>query len=151
MKETSLVELVNSSLEMIEKQALERNISIDRSGLPTDPCYAELDPDKTGQVLLNLFLNAMEAMTGGGTLKVSIRHDEVTGRFSIHVSDTGGGISQEDLPRIFDPYFTTKQSGTGLGLAIVQRIIEAHGGEITIESTPGQGTTAILGIPEAGV
>ena len=151
MKETSLVELVNSSLEMIEKQALERKISIDRSGLPTDPCYAEVDPDKTGQVLLNLFLNAMEAMTGGGTLTVAIRHDELSSSFSIHVSDTGGGISQEDLPHIFDPYFTTKQSGTGLGLAIVQRIIEAHGGEITIESTPGQGTTAILGIPEAGV
>jgi two-component system sensor histidine kinase HydH len=151
MKETSLVKLVNRSLEMIEKQALEKNISIDRSGLPTDPCYAEVDPDKTGQVMLNLFLNAMEAMTGGGTLTVAIRHDELSSRFTIHVSDTGGGISQEDLPRIFDPYFTTKQSGTGLGLAIVHRIIEAHGGEITIESTPGEGTTAILGIPEAGV
>jgi two-component system sensor histidine kinase HydH len=78
-------------------------------------------------------------------------HDELSSRFSIHVSDTGHGISQEDLPHIFDPYFTTKQSGTGLGLAIVHRIIEAHGGEIKIESTPGQGTTAILGIPEAGV
>ncbi len=150
MKETSLVELVNRSLAMIEKQALEKNIAIDRSGLPSDPCYADIDPDKTGQVLLNLFLNAMEAMTGGGTLTVAIRHDETSSRFSIHVSDTGGGISQEDLPHIFDPYFTTKQSGTGLGLAIVHRIIEAHGGEIKIESTPGQGTTAILGIPEAG-
>jgi two-component system, NtrC family, sensor histidine kinase HydH len=151
IKTTSLVELVNRSLEMIEKQALEKNISVDRSGLPSDPCHAEVDPDKTGQVLLNIFLNALEAMTGGGTLTVAIRHDEPSSRFSIIVSDTGGGITQEDLPRIFDPYFTTKQSGTGLGLAIVHRIIEAHGGEITIESTPGEGTTAILGIPEAGV
>jgi two-component system, NtrC family, sensor histidine kinase HydH len=90
-------------------------------------------------------------MTGGGTLTVSIRHDELSSRFSIQISDTGGGISKEDLPHIFDPYFTTKQSGTGLGLAIVHRIIEAHGGEVKIESTPGEGTTAILGIPETGV
>jgi two-component system sensor histidine kinase HydH len=134
----SLVDLTNRSLEMITKQAEDKNITIDLSGMPADTCYALIDPDKVGQVLLNIFLNATESMENGGNLSVSIMLDEKSSSYIVKIRDTGHGIAPEDLPRIFDPYFTTKQSGTGLGLAIVHRIMEAHKGEIKVESTPVQ-------------
>jgi two-component system sensor histidine kinase HydH len=91
------------------------------------------------QCLLNLYLNALQAMETGGSLTVASEaiDDE---HVRIQVVDTGSGIAAEDVDRIFDPYFTTKAKGTGLGLAIVHKIIEAHGGHIQVESTPGKGT-----------
>jgi len=70
-------------------------------------------------------------------------------RIRVVISDTGAGIRKEDLPRIFDPYFTTKPAGTGLGLAIVHKIVEAHDGEIRVESEPGKGTTVSVSLPVA--
>jgi len=88
-------------------------------------------------------------MDRGGILTVGIaRQDDDTLRVS--VADTGTGIRREDLGRDFDPYFTTKSSGTGLGLAIVHRIVEAHGGEIRLESEPGKGTTFTILLPIGG-
>ncbi len=102
----------------------------------------EVDPDKIRQVLLNLLLNALAAMPDGGTLVVDLA---AQGRFlDMAVSDTGEGIRTEDLPRIYDPYFTSKPAGTGLGLAVVQKIMDAHGGRIFVESTRGAGTTVTL-------
>jgi two-component system sensor histidine kinase HydH len=150
IKTTSLVDLVNRSVDMIEKQAGERHIAIDRSGLSAEPCSAEVDPDKIRQVLLNLFLNAMDSMSGGGTLSVGTGCDGKSGRRVITIADTGHGVSQEDLPHIFDPYFTTKSTGTGLGLAIVHKIMEAHGGDIKVQSTLGKGTTVSLILPGSG-
>lgn len=149
-KQSSLTDIVNHSLEMVEKQAMQHGITIDRSGVNTGSCIADVDPDKIAQVLLNLYLNAMEAMDGGGTLAVSLRCDHRTSRIIIDVTDTGHGIAGEDIPHIFDPYFTTKQSGTGLGLAIVHKIMEAHGAEIKVESVQGQGTTVSLIMPAGG-
>lgn len=147
---SSVLELVNHSLGMIEKQAQEKGIVIDQGMMSDDPCIASIDPDKIGQVMLNVFLNAVEAMDGGGTLSVSLQKDEVRSRFIIGVGDTGQGISEEDLLHVFDPYFTTKQSGTGLGLALVHKIIEAHDGEIKIESRTGEGTTVSVMLPYGG-
>jgi len=147
----SLADVANRSLEMIRKQASEKNIVIEFSSPQADPCHVNVDMDKLGQVLLNIFLNALDSMENGGTLSVSIRPDEKSASYVLRIKDTGHGIDQADLQRIFDPYFTTKQSGTGLGLAIVHRIIEAHGFEIKVESTPGTGTTVSLTIPSAGV
>ncbi|HPS93859.1 MAG TPA: ATP-binding protein, partial [Deltaproteobacteria bacterium] len=147
---SSVLELVNHSLGMIEKQAQEKGIVIDRGTMSDDPCIASIDPDKIGQVLLNVFLNAIDAMDGGGTLSVSLQKDEVRSRFIIGVGDSGQGISEEDLLHVFDPYFTTKQSGTGLGLALVHKIIEAHDGEIKIESRTGEGTTVSVMLPYGG-
>ncbi len=150
-KETSSVsELINHSIEMIEKKAFEKRVTIESALIPQDSCYASIDPDKLGQVMLNVFLNALEAMDEGGTLSVSVQGDEKRSRLFIRVSDTGHGIAPEDLTHIFDPYFTTKQSGTGIGLAIVHKIIEAHAGEIKVESMPGEGTTVSIMLPCGG-
>ncbi len=108
---------------------------------------AMLDADKMNQVMLNLFLNARDAMPDGGQLTVRMRGDGT--RVMIQVVDTGAGIAAEDLPHVFEPYFSTKRSGTGLGLAIVHNIIAAHQGEILVESQPGRGTSILITLPAA--
>jgi two-component system sensor histidine kinase HydH len=147
---SSVLKLVNHSLKMIEEQAAAKHIVINRGGLTKDPCYASIDPDKIGQVMLNICLNAIEAMDGGGTLSVAIENNDNRSKIIVRVSDTGHGITEEDLAHIFDPYFTTKQSGTGLGLTIVHKIIEAHAGEIKVESKTGGGTTVSVTLPSGG-
>ena len=138
--------LIRHALKMVEARAREKGISIE-ADLPPEIGEIPLDADRFGQVLLNLFLNAIAAMEAGGTLRVSLARQD-PGKIRIEVADTGCGIKKEDLPRIFDPYFTTKPSGTGLGLPIVQKIVEAHGGEVQIVSEPGKGTTATILLPE---
>jgi signal transduction histidine kinase len=97
------------------------------------------------QVLVNLVKNAMQAMTRGGvlTLQTGESHDSVW----VSVADTGGGIPEEQISRIFEPFYTTKKKGTGLGLMIVQRIIRAHEGRIELESNVGRGTIFRLWLP----
>jgi len=145
-KPTSLQSLIQHSLKMIERQASAKEIQI-LSHLPSEIKEIDLDPDGINQVLLNLYLNAIEAMEQGGTLSVSLSSEESSPWVKIIVSDTGTGISKEDLEHIFDPYFTTKQTGTGLGLAIVHKIIEAHRGEVKAESEVGRGTTVSVLLP----
>lgn len=107
------------------------------------------------QALLNLIVNAVEAMKPGGRLRLGCRQtvqsEKAGGRSSlwIHLSvqDDGRGIPEEDLDRIFDPFYTTRSEGMGLGLAIVNNIVEAHGGFVEVESQPGRGTTFVLSIP----
>jgi signal transduction histidine kinase len=102
------------------------------------------------QVFLNLFLNAKDAMPSGGMLRVATSNG--TG-VSVVVSDTGSGIAQEHITRIYDPFFTTKASprngsrGTGLGLSVTYGIIQEHAGKIRVESRPGEGTTFYLDFP----
>ena len=91
----------------------------------------------------------MEAMAEGGNLSVGVLPGDTKRSIQITVSDTGPGIKPEDLPHLFDPYFTTKPSGTGLGLAIVYKIIESHEGEIQVKSMRGEGTTITMIIPHA--
>jgi len=144
-KPTSLKNLVADSVRLIEHQAAEKNITV-KTLNSARINEAFVDPDRLNQVLLNLYLNAIESMEPGGelTLKLTQKDDN---RIEIKVSDTGGGIAGEDLSHIFDPYFTTKSSGTGLGLAIAHSIMEAMGGQIGVESLPGHGTTISLTIP----
>ena len=138
---TSLPAVIRHALKMVEGEAREKGIAIE-TDLSAEIGEIPLDADRMTQVFLNLYLNAIAAMEAGGILRVSLaRRDERTVR--ITVADTGIGIPKEDLPRVFDPYFTTRSSGTGLGLAIVHKIVEAHGGEVHLESEPGQGTTAV--------
>jgi two-component system sensor histidine kinase HydH len=146
LRHTSIQGLVQHSLKMIEGQASSKRIGI-RSDLSASIEEVNIDPDKMNQVLLNLYLNSLEATNEGGTLAISLRKEAESRRLKIVVADTGSGIDKKDLEHIFDPYFTTKQTGTGLGLAIVHKIIEAHGGEVRVESEVGRGTTVTVFLP----
>jgi two-component system, NtrC family, sensor histidine kinase HydH len=140
--------LLESSLKMVERQASESNIAI-KTDFDIESREVLIDPDRINQVLLNLYLNAIDAMDGGGCLTVALSENKKKNGVEIKIADTGTGISDNDLGHVFDPYFTTKPSGTGLGLAIVHNIMEAHGGEINIESRAGQGTAVTIFLPAA--
>jgi signal transduction histidine kinase/ActR/RegA family two-component response regulator len=119
-----------------------------------DLWLAQVDPGQIGQVLHNLLLNARQAMPGGGTIEVRgenvVLADTLTyadRRVRISIRDSGCGISAEILPRIFDPYFTTKLDGSGLGLATAYAIVVKHGGHISVESTPGAGAVFSIELP----
>ena len=103
------------------------------------------------QALLNIFLNAIDAMPGGGSLTVGSRVKELNPPsnpiFEISIQDTGCGIAKEDLPHIFEPFYSKKTNGTGLGLAITQGIIQEHGGKIKVTSTVNEGTTFTIELP----
>jgi signal transduction histidine kinase len=103
------------------------------------------DPEQLGRLFQNLLLNAIDAMPGGGEIRIAIRRHADTIR--LDVSDTGSGLTAEERARLFTPYYTTKQHGTGLGLAIVQSVVADHGGRISVESEPGRGTTFHIELP----
>jgi two-component system sensor histidine kinase HydH len=139
--------ILEHSIRLIRQDAEGRGVRVSMNGeneMPKTP----VDPDRFIQCLLNLYLNAIQAMGEGGDLHVSSRHGEKK-TVVIRVADTGPGISETDENRIFDPYYTTKPSGTGLGLAIVHKIIESHGGRISVKSTPGEGTAFYIELPAA--
>ena len=145
-KPTSFKDLVADSLKLIQQQAQDRQITINtRNSAKVDEI--NIDPDRINQILLNLYLNAIEAMEPGGKLQIDISDSDENGSLNIQVSDTGKGIDKKDLPKIFDPYFTTKSSGTGLGLAIAHNIVEAMGGTIEVKSEAGKGTAFTLRLP----
>jgi len=98
------------------------------------------DPMQLQQIFLNLMLNAIEAMPAGGALAVKTSYDAVMNSVNIAIADTGQGIEQSMLDRIFEPFFTTKRKGSGLGLAVTRRLIEQHGGDVYVESSPEKGT-----------
>ncbi len=110
------------------------------------PLVVPGDPRELRQVFWNLLVNAVQAMPGGGRVELRGRHAE-PGWVEVTVRDSGEGIAAKDLPRIFDPFFTTKPTGSGLGLAIVYRIVQSHGGTITVASRPGAGATFTLRFP----
>ncbi len=147
-QKTSLQMLVSDSLKLIEDRAGEKNISVHAQNNPRVD-EARIDPDRINQVLLNLYLNAIDAMDEGGKLTVDLLSNGESGDIQITVSDTGCGISPEHLAKVFDPYFTTKSSGTGLGLAIAYNIVEAMGGSVKVSSHKNQGTAFIITIPDA--
>lgn len=145
-KNVSVASFIENSIKLVERQAEEKSIEI-QTGISENIQTAFLDPDRVNQVLLNLYLNSLDAMDNSGCLSVAVSGDEQSTELAIKVSDTGYGINREDLAHIFDPYFTTKSTGTGLGLAIAHNIVEAHGGRIAVESNPGQGTAFTVYLP----
>lgn len=145
-KVTSVDTVIKDSLRLIERQATEKNIKIE-TAFSSIVIKIQVDRDRINQVLLNLYLNAIESMQDGGTLNVALSMNKKRKWVIIKVADSGTGIRKEDIANIFDPYFTTKPSGTGLGLAIVHNIIDAHDGKMEVESSPGKGTTVTLFLP----
>lgn len=145
-KPTDLNVLLAHSVRLIQQEAATKQIEVELTPWSA-PLMVEVDADRLSQCLLNLYLNALQAMAPGGRLTVRLALMEKQ-RVRIDVADTGTGISPADLEKVFDPYFTTKAQGTGLGLAIVHKIVAAHNGHIKVESTPGEGTriTLILSI-----
>jgi two-component system sensor histidine kinase HydH len=149
-KEVNLGETIRHSVEMIKGQARAKGIEIVPPEINGSGLHACIDQDKIAQVLLNVYLNALDAMDKGGVLHIGVEKDEINSDIVVSISDTGHGIAGEDLGRVFDPYFTTKQSGTGLGLAIVHKIMEAHAGSVKISSKKDEGTTVSITLPLAG-
>ena len=137
---------VNMVTNRLYKQKIELNALIDKD-LP----LISADPQQLEQVLVNLFLNAIDAMPNGGNLTVEARLKEVDGdarAVAITVIDDGNGIDESDLGKIFQPFFSAKKGkGIGLGLSICNRIIENHGGKISVESKPGKGTSFRIHLP----
>lgn len=145
-KDVDLGTLISHSLRLadhdIKRKAIDVCVEIN-----TEQRTFCTDPDRLNQVLLNLYMNAVNAMEEQGRLR--IRVDDGPGRtdLEIRVSDNGCGMDRETLEKIFDPYFTTRPQGTGLGLSIVHRIVENLGGEIRVESEPGRGTQFVVCLP----
>lgn len=142
----SIPDIIHHSLKMIERKAEEKEIKV-TTNISPEITKVSLDPDRINQVLLNLYLNSIEAMPKGGTLTIGIVPNRADNGIIMTVSDNGIGVNPEDAAHVFDPYFTTKASGTGLGLAIVHRIIQAHAGEVRVDSEPNRGTTVTLTLP----
>ena len=147
---TNLVRLVREVVILVEKDMAKHRVRLDvkLTGQPT----ARVNPAQIQQVLLNLLINARQAMPQGGTVRLRL---ETTGRrVELSVTDTGVGIAPADLRRIFEPFYSTKtgtdaagQGGTGLGLAVCRNIVEAHHGRLRAESRLGQGSTFTLILP----
>jgi two-component system sensor histidine kinase HydH len=138
--------LIEESLSLAASPIAAKQIAVHTEVAAAGP-ELRVDPDRMRQVLLNLYLNAVEAMDPGGKLTVAVKAADEGGAVLIEVADTGCGIPPEHLGQVFEPYFTTKPAGTGLGLAIAHNIVEAMGAAIAVSSRPGKGTTFTLRVP----
>ena len=141
--------VIEDSLRIAEAEAEEKNVTI---SIVEHEDVPEIlgDPEFLRSVFNNLFINAIQSMEStGGHLGIKISPDEGGGFVNFEITDTGNGISPENLSKIFEPYFSTKETGTGLGLAIVQKIVETHSGTIEVESVIGEGTKFTVKLPTA--
>ena len=139
LTETDLSQLISHTLAA---SLIPTRITVD---VNADPMNVNLDKVKMRRVMDNLIRNATEAMEDGGTLTISTRENEH--RIIIEVSDTGTGIPETERENIFKPFYTTKPQGVGLGLTYSRRTVEAHGGNITVESEEGKGSTFRITLP----
>jgi signal transduction histidine kinase len=143
-KEIEIIETVKLSLESLSQIAKKSNIDLEfKTNIGKKFLFA--DTQKIQQALINIIRNAIEAIKENGHIVVSCK--EESGFIIIRVTDNGPGISEDQISRIFDPFFTTKDTGVGLGLAISYRIIKEHDGDISVKSSPGEGTTFQIKLP----
>ncbi len=144
MKLATLNEVVEKTLELLRPEIDNRGVTV-KTKLFRNLTATPVDATQLQQVLVNLVKNAVQAMTTGGTL--TLQTGENSDSVWVSVGDTGGGIPQEQINRIFEPFYTTKKKGSGLGLMIVQRIVRAHNGRIELDSHVGRGTTFRIWLP----
>lgn len=147
-----LVALVRSVLVLLEREMQKYRVQVetDLSPVPEIPAVAS----QIQQVLLNLMINARQAMPDGGRMVIRVRHDPAAGMVDLTVRDTGSGIPADRLPRIFEPGYSTKagpdatgRGGSGIGLTACRAIVESHRGKIRVESSPGKGTAFTIRLP----
>lgn len=137
-------QVIQSALAVFAPQIETRRITVSLQ-CPTTPPPVKADPTELEQIFTNLFLNALEEMPQGGRLAIEI--SSATGRITVLIRDTGGGIPSDLLETVFEPFFTTKSRGTGIGLPVVRRIARLYHGDVTIEETSTQGTTFRVTFP----
>ena len=144
LRKTDLIAILDEVLEvegdLFEERDVDVTVDVDKMAPPV-----LADPDQVKQVYFNVLKNAVEAMPGGGSIRIRWRKD--SHNVFLLFADTGEGIEAEDIPRVFQPYFTTKSEGNGLGMMVVQRIMRDHHGSIGIDSRPGEGTVVTLRFP----
>jgi signal transduction histidine kinase len=140
--------IVRQVADLIGVRLRQQNIEL-KLDLPSEPVALKLDRDQFNGVVLNLLLNALDAMPGGGELTVTLGR-AVDGTIVLTVADTGGGISAAVGPRLFDPFFSTKSTGTGLGLNVARRVVESHGGSLTAANRAGGGACFTVSLPAGG-
>jgi two-component system sensor histidine kinase HydH len=142
----SLENIMDHSLKLLEPELARRKVGIEREFEPNLPPVLT-DHDQISQAFLNLLLNSIESMDGGGKIRIRLKKGRVRPSVEVSITDTGRGIALEDLGKVFEPFFSTKSRGTGLGLAIVHQIVESHRGDIEVESREGMGTTFRIILP----
>ena len=149
----NVARLVEDVLVLVEKDLQMHRVRLEPQLAPE--VYAEINAGQVQQVILNLIVNARQAMPNGGNLTVAVRRNAEDNFAEITVRDTGSGIPAEKLPHIFEPFYTTKkpdergQGGTGLGLSLCKQVVDSHRGRIRVESVPGQGTAFTIKLPLA--
>lgn len=139
LQEISVKDVLEEALSLLAHQTGLQNVRVERHLESVPPI--EGDSGQLRQAFLNIALNACDAMSKGGVLRVTLRHEPREGWVIVEFADTGAGIAPELLLKILDPFFTTKDRGTGLGLSVVYGIVERHAGKLDIDSQPGRGTT----------
>ena len=144
LRSVDLNELVAEMVDFYAPQARARAITL-RLGLADKPVVCRIDTDMVKQVLLNLFINAQQAITETG--EIIVRTDSKGPTGLIEITDTGAGMTPEKTERIFEAYYTSRPGGSGLGLPTARKIIEAHYGSITVNSQPGRGTSFTINLP----
>jgi signal transduction histidine kinase len=145
LRDCSIREELETIVTLVARDAQDRGISL-RLEPNAESAVVRADGEKLRQAFLNIVLNALQATPSGGN--VSISFDSRESGLEVRIRDSGTGITQDNMQRIFEPFFTTKPDGTGLGLAVTRKIIEAHGGTLTVESEIGKGTTVMVKLPK---
>ena len=144
IKPVEIAPLIRHSLKLVAHDLEEKQIQVE-TDIQINEAFFPTDPERITQVLLNLYMNALNAMADKGTLSIGVT--KADSRLEFRVGDNGCGIPAIDLEHIFDPYFTTRAKGTGLGLSIVHRIVEKLNGEIRVESADGKGSVFYISLP----